>query len=115
MIVTLDKQRIDREEKLAKIEEPLKKLLADKVAMQEKIDQKLLDRCTKFLSNQSEDNIVYIMSSLIGIFSGQQTSDARTVELYLKKLKSINMALDRIDFKAQTIDYMKNLLRELMN
>jgi hypothetical protein len=39
------------------------------------------------------------MQSLIGILRGQNTSDAYSVELYLKKLEGLTLALNRIDFK----------------
>jgi hypothetical protein len=43
------------------VEEPIKKLLDDKLAMQKKIDQKLLDNCSKFLAKHSNADIVFIM------------------------------------------------------
>lgn len=54
------------------------------------------------------------MQSLIGILRGQSTSDAYSVELYLKKLEGLTLALNRIDFKIQATGHVKNLLRELL-
>lgn len=113
-LVTIDKQKKDREAKLGRVEEPIKKLLDDKLAMQKKIDQKLLDNCSNFLAKHSDDNIVFIMQSLVGILRGQNTSDAFSVEIYLKKVEGLYLALNRIDFKAQSVGHIKNLLRELI-
>lgn len=113
-VTTLDKQKKDREAKLGRVEEPIKKLLDDKLAMQKKIDQKLLDSCTQFLAKKSDENVVFIMQNFVAILRGQNSSDAFSVELYLKKVEGLNLALNRIDFKAQSVGHVKNLLRELI-
>lgn len=95
----MDKKKKDREAKLKNVEEPIKKLLDDKLTMQKKLDQKVLDKCSNFLTKHSDERIVFIMQSLIGILRGQSTSDAYSVELYLKKLEGLTLALNRIDFK----------------
>jgi hypothetical protein len=83
---------------LQAIEDPIKKLLDEKLAMQKKIDQPMLDRCSKFLASHSDDNIVFVMQNLVGILRGLNTSDAFSVELYLKKVEGLYLALNRIDF-----------------
>jgi len=98
-VADLDKKKKDREGKLKNVEEPIKKLLDDKLTMQKKLDQKVLDKCSTFLTKHSDNRIVFIMQSLIGILRGQSTSDAYSVELYLKKLEGLTLALNRIDFK----------------
>ena len=99
-VQTLDKKKIYREGKLKNVEEPIKKLLDDKLTVQKKLDQKILDKCTIFLAKHSDENIVFIMQSLVGILRGQNTSDAFSVEIYLKKVEGLYLALNRIDFKA---------------
>lgn len=54
------------------------------------------------------------MQSLVGILRGQNTSDAFSVEIYLKKVEGLYLALNRIDFKAQSVGHVKNMLRELI-
>jgi len=54
------------------------------------------------------------MQSLVAILRGQNKSDAFSVELYLKNLEGLNLALNRIDFKAQSVGHVKNLLRDLI-
>lgn len=99
-MVALDKQKKDREAKLKSVEEPIKKLLDDKLTMQRKLDQKILDNCTKFLTKTTDERIVFIMQTLVGILRGQTPADAYSVKLYLKKLDGLMLALNRIDFKA---------------
>ena len=82
--------------------------------MQKKINQPLLDTCSKFLAKKSDENIVFIMQSLVAILRGHNTSDAYSVELYLKKMEGFYLALNRIDYKAQAVGHVKNLLRELI-
>lgn len=60
-VTAIDKTKKDREGKLSKVEEPIKRLLDEKIAMQKKIDQKVLDNCSKFLSKHSNDDVVFIM------------------------------------------------------
>jgi len=88
----------------------------DKIAMQKKLDQKTLDRCTKFLSKKSEDNIAFIMQSLIGILRGATTAEPVDVEIYLKKQDGLILALNRINFSAKTlpVDHFKTLIRDLI-
>lgn len=66
----LDKKKKDREAKLKNVEEPIKKLLDDKLTMQKKLDQKILDKCSKFLQKHSDERIVFIMQNLVGILRG---------------------------------------------
>ena len=113
-VVKVDKQKKDREQKLQKVEEPIKKLLDDKQAMQKKLTQAMLDSCSKFLSKHSNEDIVFIMQNLVAILRGQTSSDAFSVEIYLKKVEGFNLALNRIDYKAQSVGHVKNLLRELV-
>jgi hypothetical protein len=82
--------------------------------MQKKVTQGTLDSCSKFLTKTSDENIVFIMQSLVAILRGQNTSDAYSVELYLKKTEGFFLALNRIDFKAQSVGHVKNLLRDLI-
>lgn len=54
------------------------------------------------------------MQTLVGILRGQTTADAYSVKLYLKKLDGLMLALNRIDFKAQSVGHVKNMLRDLI-
>lgn len=111
------KAQIDkRKQDLQKVEGPIKKLMDDKIAMQKKLDQKTLDRCTKFLSKKSEDNVAFIMQSLVGILRGATTSEPVDVEIYLKKQDGLILALNRINFSAKTlpVDHFKTLIRDLI-
>ena len=61
----------EQQQSLSKVEGPIKKLMDDKFAMQKKLDQPTLDRCSKYLSKHSDERIIFITQSLVGILRGQ--------------------------------------------
>jgi hypothetical protein len=91
--------------KLNSIEEPIKKLLDDKILLQKKLDQKTFDRCNKFLSRNEDDDVQWVMEHLIGILTGTDKSYTFWVEMYLKSYNGFMLALDKIDYTAQTTEY----------
>ena len=66
----LNAQLAEKQAALSRVEGPIKKLLDEKYALQKKLDQPTLERCTKYLSKHSDDRISFILQSLIGILRG---------------------------------------------
>ena len=87
-----------------------------KNAMQKKLDQSTLDRCSKFLSKKNDPNIAFIMQSIVGILRGQNSADPTDVQIYLKKQDGLNLALNRIKFSAEnlSVGHFKQLFSELV-
>lgn len=83
---------------LKAVEEPVQKLLDDKLTMQKKLTQKVLDKCSKFLAKGTDEDVSFIMEHLVGILIGTDRSDNFWVEICLKKIDGLNLALNRIQF-----------------
>jgi len=74
----------------------------------------MLTKCNEFLHKQSNEDIAYIMERFIGILRGQEKADPTSVELYLKNMSGLMMALNRIDYMSHSTGFAKNLLHELI-
>ena len=83
---------------LKAVEEPVQKLLDDKLTMQKKLTQQVLDKCSKVLAKGTDEDVSFIMEHLVGILIGTDRSDNFWVEIYLKKIDGLNLALNRIQF-----------------
>lgn len=99
---------------LGKLEEPLLKLNDDKIAIQKKLDQKIIERCSKYLTEKGDVDIQYIMEHLVGILKGESRSYSFWVERYLKSIEGLNLALNNIQYSAQNQEYIKGVLDELL-
>ena len=54
------------------------------------------------------------MEHLVGILRGVNKSDSYSVELYLKSLDGLNLALNRIQYSSLDTQNLKNVLEELL-
>jgi hypothetical protein len=90
--------------KLSSVEEPIKRLFDEKLNIQKKLDQKILDKCTRYLLEKGDVYVQFIMEHLVGILHGQSTADSFWVERYMKSLDGLNLALNRIDYSAQNLE-----------
>ena len=54
------------------------------------------------------------MEHLVGILRGLNKSDSFSVEIYLKSIGGLNLALNRIQFSELSSDNLKKILNELL-
>lgn len=57
----INAQYNEKKASLQQVEAPIKKLMDDKFALQKKLDQATLDRCSKYLSKHSDERISFIL------------------------------------------------------
>jgi len=76
-------------------------------------NQKALERCQKYLLGWTDEHISFILERLIGILKGVEKADVKSVDLYLRKVEGITMAINRIKWEKLELDYVKELLKEL--
>ena len=100
---------------LANIQEPIKRLSEEKNTVLKKLNQKVLDKCSKFLLEKTHPDIQFIMEHLVGIMRGENESYSFWVELYMKSIDNLTLYLNRIDYSLLNTEELKKTLEELLN
>lgn len=57
-----------------------------------------MDKCSKYLDKYNNGDVVFIMEKFVSILRGQK-ADAQSVELYIKSVEGLNLAMSSIDFR----------------
>jgi len=61
----------------------------------------------------SDENVIFILESLIGLVQGVERAHSRQVELYMKKAEGFIQAISRIDYSKVSLTHCENLLKDL--
>lgn len=65
------------------------------------------------MGKNTNGDLVFIMEKFVTILRGQ-TADAQSVELYLKNVEGLNLAISRIDYSKCDMDECKANVKELL-
>ena len=101
------------QQEMRKLEEPVKKLNQEVLEIAKTVTQDTLDKCSNYLAKDNNGDIVFIMEKFVTILRGTK-ADSQSVELYIKSVEGLNMAIQRIDYSKVDVNECKESVKELL-
>ena len=98
------------EEQLPLTKEPLETLTTHLYKLKGQVTQKWLDKCYKYLEKKTDDRIVMILESLIGILRGVEKAEPKAVQTSLKKAETLQNSLTKVQWLKLSSDQYKKML-----
>jgi len=87
-----------KKNKLAEKMKPINTLNEQYAKTVKEITPALLKKCYKFLENNNNEAVAFILESLVGFMRNQQANN-ESVEMYLRKHEGFMIGLNRLEIK----------------
>mmetsp|Transcript_3360 Transcript_3360/g.5618 ORF Transcript_3360/g.5618 Transcript_3360/m.5618 type:complete len:152 (-) Transcript_3360:1040-1495(-) len=81
---------------------------------QKKLTQKILDNCIKLIRVENNADVNFIVEKLAAHIEGKESMSLEAAIDKIKNLDELNLAINRKDYTALSLDYNKNLQKELL-